>query len=100
MNDIRLQRMAKVLVNYSIGVKKGERLAIRAPSVAAPIIREIFREALRAGALPETFLSLPGLAEILYKEASDEQLSYIPQPQRLLYEEYETMISLWAATNT
>lgn len=100
MNDIRLQRMAKVLVNYSIGVKKGERLAIRAPSVAAPIIREIYREALRAGALPETFLSLPGLAEILYKEASDEQLAYVPQPQRLLYEEYETMISLWAATNT
>jgi aminopeptidase len=92
--------MAKVLVNYSIGVKPGERLAIRAPAVAAPIIREIYREALRAGALPEPFLSLPGLLEILYKEGSDEQLAYIPQPQRLLYNEYETMISLWASTNT
>lgn len=100
MSDIRLQRMAKVLVNYSIGAKKGERLAIRAPAVAAPIIREIYREALRAGALPETFVSLPGLAEILYKEGSDEQLSHVPQPQRLLYNEYETMISLWASTNT
>src|SRR5579859_6442211 len=99
MGDRRLQRMAKVLVNYSIGVKKGERLALRAPAVAAPLIREIYREALRAGALPETFISLPGLAEILYKEGSDEQLAYVPQPQRLLYNEYETMISFWAATN-
>lgn len=100
MHDIRLQRMAKVLVNYSIGAKKGERLALVAPALAAPLIREIYREALRAGAFPETFISLPGLAEILYKEGSDEQLSHIPQPQRLLYEEYETLISFWAATNT
>ena len=67
MGDIRLQRMAKVLVNYSIGVKKGERLAIRGPALAAPLIREIYRETLRAGGLPEPFISLPGLAEILYK---------------------------------
>ncbi|HEY0754637.1 MAG TPA: aminopeptidase [Ktedonobacteraceae bacterium] len=100
MGDIRLQRMADVLVNYSIGVKKGERLAIRAPAAAAPIVREIYRQALRAGALPETFIAIPGLQEILYREGSDEQLSHIPQPHRLLFEEYETMISLWAATNT
>ena len=100
MADLRLQRMAKVLVNYSIGVKKGERLAIRAPALAAPLVREIYREAIRAGALPETFISLPGLNEILLKEGSDEQLAYIPQPQRLIFEEYETMISLWAEANT
>lgn len=100
MTDVRLQRMADVLVNYSIGVKKGERLAIRAPAIAAPLVREIYRAALRVGALPETFITLPGLAEILYKEGSDEQLTSISQPQRLIWKEYETMIALWAATNT
>ncbi len=100
MADLRLQRMAKVLVNYSIGVKKGERLAIRTPAIAAPLVREIYREAIRAGAFPETFISLPGLSEIMLKEGSDEQLTHIPQPQRLIFEEYETMISLWAETNT
>lgn len=100
MTDTRLQRMARVLVNYSIGVKKGERLGIRTSSNATPLVREIYREALRAGALPETFVSLPGLSEILYKEASDEQLSYVLPTQRMLFAEYETMISLWAATNT
>ena len=100
MADIRLQRMAHVLVNYSIGVQKGERLGIRTPSTAAPLVREIYREALRAGAFPETCVSLPGIGEIFLKEASDEQLSYIPPTQRLLFGEYETMISLWASTNT
>lgn len=100
MTDLRLQRMAKVLVQYSIGVRQGERLAIRSPATAAPLVREIFREAIRAGALPETFISLPGLDEILFKEGSEEQVTHISQPQRLIFEEYETMISLWAETNT
>ena len=87
MVDIRLQRMANVLVNYSIGVKPGERVAIRTPALAAPLVREIYRAALRAGGFPELFVRLPGLAEILYKEGSDEQISYIPEPVRLLYSE-------------
>ena len=28
MKDIRLQRMAKVLIHYSLGIKKGDRLGI------------------------------------------------------------------------
>lgn len=100
MGDIHLQRMAKVLVNYSVGAKKGERVAIRGSSIATPLIRELYREALRAGAHPELFISIPGLTEILFKEGSDEQLSYIPHPQRLMFNEYENMISFWAATNT
>jgi aminopeptidase len=98
--DFHVQRMAHVLVNYSIGVKKGERLGIRAPSTAGPLVKEIYREALRAGALVETFLALPGLEEIFYKEATDEQLAYISETRRLLASDYETMISLWGATNT
>jgi aminopeptidase len=100
MVDVYLQRLAHVLVDYSIGVKKGDRVGIVAPATAAPLLKEIYRYTLRAGGLPELFLSLPGFAEIAFKEGSDEQLSYISQPQRLLYEEYEAMISLWAATNT
>ncbi len=100
MPDTRLQSMAKVLVHYSIGVKPGERMAIISPATGAPLITEIYREAIRAGALPETFISIPGLAEILYKEGSDEQITHIPQPVRLIYEEYETQIGLWASTNT
>ncbi len=29
MADIRLQRMAQLLVHYSLGIKKGDRLGIR-----------------------------------------------------------------------
>jgi aminopeptidase len=100
MSDIRLQRMAKVLVHYSLGIRKGDRLAIRTEPVAAPLVREVMREALRAGAHPETFITLPGIAQIRYQEASDEQLSYIPAAYRLMFEEYETMLHIQAEENT
>jgi aminopeptidase len=100
MTDIRLQRLAKVLVHYSIGLRKGDRFAIRTFPAAAPLVMEVFREALRAGAHPELSLSLPGLSEIVYKEASDEQLFYIPEAQRLIFEEYEAMLVILAQENT
>ncbi len=100
MLDIRLQRMAQVLVRYSLGVKKGDRLAIESGPIATPLVREVVREALRAGAFPETFVALPGVQEIMLKEGSDEQLSYIPAGRRMVYEEYETMLQLFSSENT
>ena len=100
MTDIRLQRMAKVLVNYSLGIKPGDRFAIATSPLAAPLLREVVREALRAGAHPETFISTPGLQELILKEASDEQLTYIPAVQRLIIEEYEAQLTILAQENT
>jgi aminopeptidase len=68
MTDIRLQRMAKVLVNYSLNIKKGDRFAIYTSPLAVPLLREVVREALRAGAHPEPFISVPGIQELMLKE--------------------------------
>src|SRR5689334_18671100 len=100
MADLRLQRMARVLVQYSLGVKPGERLGIRAEPVAAPLVREIVQEAVRAGAFPEIFIDIPGVREIILREGSDSQLSYVPDVYRLIAEEYETVLEIASKENT
>ena len=100
MTDIRIQRMAQVLVRYSLKLKKGDRFAILTEPVAAPLVREVVREAVRAGAYPETEVSLPGVQEILLKEGSDELLSYIPATRRMIFEEYEAFLSIFSQENT
>lgn len=100
MIDIRLQRMAHVLVNYSLGVKKGDRLAINAEPPAIPLVREVIREALRAGAFPEAFIGVPGMQEIVLKEGSDEQLAYIRPSMQMAIEEYETWLNILSSENT
>jgi len=100
MADIRLQRMAKVLVYYSLGIKKGDRLAIQSGPIATPLIHEVVRETLRAGGYPETFINLPGIQEIVFKEGSDEQISRVPAPIRVVIEEYETQLQIFSQENT
>lgn len=100
MSDIRLQGMAKVLVHYSLALKKGDRLGIMTGPNATPLVQEVVREAISAGAYPETFVELPGVREIILNNGSDEQLSYIPAAQRMLFKEYEAMLSLLSQENT
>jgi aminopeptidase len=100
MTDIRLQRLAHLLVTYSLQIKKGDCLAIIAGPVAAPLIREVYRETIRAGAHPDTIIDLPGIREILLKEGNDEQLHYIPSTRRMVYEQYEALLLLFSQENT
>jgi aminopeptidase len=100
MPDIRLQRLAQVLISYSLNLQQGERLAISTEPAAAPLVREVVREALRAGADPEIMVDLPGVTEILLKEGSNEQLSYIPSGIRLALEEFETSLQIFSQENT
>ena len=78
MADVRIQRMARVLVSYSLGVQKGQRLAVFTAPTVIPLAREVYHEALHVGAFPEIFLDTPGVQEILLTEGSGEQLTYVP----------------------
>lgn len=100
MADIRLQRMANVLVNYSLAIKPKDRLGIIASPVAADLVREVYRAAIHAGAYVETAIQIPGLAEIDLKEGSDDQLSYIPPALRNFFEENEALLNLFSDVNT
>jgi aminopeptidase len=79
MADIRHQKLAKVLVYYSLRLKPGDKFIISGPDFAAPLIREVYREAVRAGANTETYITIDGLEEILLREGkvyADGQLCY------------------------
>jgi aminopeptidase len=100
VTDLRLQRMAQVLIRYSLGIKPGERLGIRTQPSAAPLVREVVREAIHAGAHPEVFIDVPGVKEIILKQGSDAQLAYIPDATRLIAEEYEAALDILSQENT
>ena len=100
MKDPRVSKLADVLVNYSVAVQPGDRVAIQGETPAAELIKAVYTEVLRAGGHPLVWPVLPGLDEILYADASDEQLQHIAEPMRLVNETYECRISIRAAENT
>ncbi|NPV76992.1 MAG: aminopeptidase [Anaerolineae bacterium] len=100
MRDNRLEKLADLLVNYSVQVKPGERVAIRGSAVAAPLIKPVFANVLRAGGHPYLMTGLPELEPVFYEYASEDQLRHVPEPTRYVFENYEVMISLMAENNT
>ncbi len=51
--DSRLVRLAQVLVHYSLHVQPGNLVAIHGGIEALPLLREVYREVLRAGGYPQ-----------------------------------------------
>jgi aminopeptidase len=79
MIDDRTKKLADILVNQSIVVKKGDIIKISFGIEAKELILEIYRLLIKKGALPRLEPVVPGFAYAFYKNASDEQLKSFPK---------------------
>ena len=94
------QKYAKVLVEYSTDVQKGDLVIIRGESQAQPLIKAVYEEVLKKGANPICRISIPGLTESYFKYASDEQLEFVDPFVKNEYETAQKFISIGAPYNT
>lgn len=101
MSDPRLAKLAQVLVHYSLELKPGETFLLGATSpLAAPLVRAVYREAVRAGAHVTTRVALGDLAEIKLREASAVQLQYQSPTDLADIEHFDTFLNIRADENT
>jgi len=98
--DPRIDKLAELLVDYSVGVRPGDRVLIDGDTMAAPLLRAVYGRVLRAGGHPLMQLSLDGLDELLFRLADDEQLRYVHEPVRQALETYDVRIAICADANT
>jgi aminopeptidase len=100
MSDPRVAKLGDLLVNYSLELQRGQIVRIDAGTVAAPLVTEVYRHALRAGAFPRTHIDVEGLDVILLDEANDEQLVFLPDVDRREVEEFQAFATIWGDRNT
>ncbi len=100
MPDPRVLQLARVLVHYSLDLKPGQQFLIRTSPLAGELTREVYREAVQAGANVTIQCEVPGLNEIFYKYAWDAQLDYVSPVTKLVDETFDAMLSLEAESNT
>ncbi len=98
--DPRIERLARLLVEYSVDVQPDQLVAIHGSAVASPLLLEIYRQVVRAGGHPVPVLNLPGADEILLKEGSDAQLQMITPFQRSAIEDVDVSIRIMSDENT
>jgi len=100
MSDLRMSRLAQVLVRYSRKVKRGQKVLVAGPAAAEPLLLEIAREVLRAGGHPMYRMAPDAAPEVFYAEAGDEQLKFFPKSALATAREADQYISVLAETNT
>jgi aminopeptidase len=93
------EKYADLLVHYSLDIRKGDKLLISSTPLAEPLIQEVYRAALLAGAHPETWISLAGMARVLYDEGNKEQLSYVSPMYFHAVEHYDAFLTIRAPYN-
>lgn len=79
-----IERYAQVLVNFALnsgaGVKPGEVVMLAVPDVAKPMLKALQTEVLKAGGHPISRLLPTGMDRSFYDLASEEQLTFFPEP--------------------
>ena len=99
MNNL-WEKYAKVLVDYSVKVQKGELTVIRTDSYQSqPLVKEIYKQVLLKGGHPVVRMGVEGLGEVYIKNATDEQLEYIDPMTEIEYEKAKNLISIGAPLN-
>ena len=104
--DPRVERLARVLVEYSTEIQPGDRVLIEAEPVAEPLVRACFREILEAGGHPHLSIALAGqvtltgLDDLFLQYAKDDQLDYPATFFNLVYGNFESRIRIHSMSNT
>lgn len=100
MGDIRMKRQADLLVNYSVGVQKGDWVGILGDVSVLPALREVYKAVLAAGGNPSLLLNDGEIDRHFLREADDEQLAWLDPSQTLYYEQADVYIRIGGQTNT
>jgi aminopeptidase len=98
--DPRVERLANILVNYSVEVQPGDLVRISGSTVAEPLVVAVFRQVVKAGGSAAIRLTPDQCQGVLLRSGTDEQLSYVSP---LVMHETETIdcsINITGSENT
>lgn len=98
--DPRTKKLAKLVVNYFLKIKKDENVIISGSTEAEEFIKALYKEVLEAGAHPIPRVSLPGLSSIFFKYAKDHQIKNFPKIFDYTVKNVQHYIGIDTDTNT
>lgn len=100
MADPRIVRLASILVNHSVKVKKGELIVINSGAKGAPLALECFKMVLKKGAFPKVNFSMPHFSYAYYKYANFQQLNHFPEIAEFEAKKLDGEINIGGPFNT
>jgi aminopeptidase len=100
MKDQRIEKVADIIIDYSLKPLKGEKIAIRSPYIAEPLVLALYERLIDSGAHAIIRAEMPTAHPLYYSKSSDEQLKYIWEPTKWYIENLDAQIDILADHNT
>lgn len=98
--DLRTQKLAKLLVKYSVFVKPNENVIITGSTEAEDLLLAIYKEVILAGAHPIFRISPRGINPFFYKHAKKHQIEKYPEITELIINNCHKYIGVASEHNT
>jgi aminopeptidase len=101
MVDPRISNLARLIVNYCVYLRKGEEVVINATVESIPLVREIVKYTVEAGAYP-VFINIgdESITEAFYKYAPQEVLSHVSILEKETVSRVNAQISILSPSHT
>ena len=100
MSDPRVKKLAQIMVHYSLGIKRGQKVYMQTSPAAQEFNLAFYEEAVRAGAHVTALMTIPGADEVFFKHASNQQLDFVSPVRELVHTTYDARMVVEAETNT
>ena len=97
--DPRFNRLADLLLDYSLEVKEGQTILVRSPIVAEPLIQALVAGAARRGVHLLTQLMVEDHQYLSLTNATDDLLDKMSKVELSLWRQIDGLISISASTN-
>ncbi|HDL77603.1 MAG TPA: aminopeptidase [Lentisphaerae bacterium] len=100
MEDPRVSNLARILVRYSIGARRGQTVSVDATPQAEPLVVAVYRELIRVGAFPVVRMSPAAATEIFFRWGKRHHFTTVTPYHRAMVRTIDASIRISASPNT
>jgi aminopeptidase len=98
--DERTEKLAKLLIDYSLNVKANENVIISGSIEARDFIEALYKQVILKGGHPILRINLPGLNYFFYKNAKPNQINKFPDHFDYMVKHAQKYIGIVTEANT
>src|SRR5690554_2209283 len=100
MTDPRIKTLAHNLINYSCELKEGEKIFIENIGLEPPLLKELIREAYKAGAIPFVSIKDNEINRVLLSQCTEEQMKLMAKYEAARMTDADAYIGVRSGRNS
>lgn len=99
MRDLRIDKLATVLVNYSTNIQKGEKCLIEAFDIDNELVKAVIEKVYQAGGHPFVQIRNKSITRAILKGASEETINLMTKYDEFIMQDMDAYIGIRGGNN-